>query len=123
MTKMTKKEYFIEIMNYLKASKDAKLQDYINFLQKEIDGLDRKTAAARAKAERTRADADALTDALADVVPDTFTTIPDIIALLNLPEVTPAKATYRLNALVADGILEKGKMEVNKKEYVVYKHC
>ena len=117
---MTEREHYADIAKIL--SKISGTEGHIEFLNKRIYGLDRKSANARAKALRTRADSDALTDELADVVPGEFYSIPEIIRLLKVNEATPAKATYRLNALVADGILEKGKIEIEGKEYTAYRH-
>ena len=118
---MTEREHYECIKDIL--SSISGTEEHIEFLERRIEGLDRKSANARIKAARTRADADGLTDELADVVPnESFTTIPEIINLLKINEATPAKATYRLNALVADGILEKAKIEIEGKEYTAYRH-
>lgn len=117
----TKKEYFNAIADLLSDMKCSK--DYIDFLRKEANALTRKVENAKAKAQTKRADSDALADAIADIVPDEFTTIADITALLNDPSATKAKVTYRLNALVADGVLEKSSVVVGKKTFVTYKHC
>ena len=115
-TKTTKKDNFNAIITALNGAldfgydPDFDVDALIEFCEKEIATLDKRSAKAKETAAAKKAEADALTEAIAAVLPADFTTIDDVVALMNDPEVTRGKVQYRLTQLVKSGVAEKGEL-------------
>ena len=110
MTKTTKREKFLTIVEILTNAGETDLAECITH---EIELLDNKAAKAKAKAAEKKAETDELTDAVAAVLTDELTTIADITAKVDGGEdVTIHKVTNRLSRLVAAGIAEKEQIAV-----------
>ena len=110
MTKTTKREKFLTIVEILTNAGET---DLANCIAHEIELLDNKAAKAKAKAAEKKAENDELTDAVAAVLTDELTTIADITAKVDGGEdVTIHKVTNRLSRLVAAGIAEKEQIAV-----------
>ena len=110
MTKTTKREKFLTIVEILTNAGETDLADCIAH---EIELLDNKAAKAKAKAAEKKAENDELTDAVAAVLTDELTTIADITAKVDGGEdVTVHKVTNRLSRLVAAGVAEKEQIAV-----------
>ena len=111
-TKTTKKDYFEQIITL---AEDADRQDIVEFAQKEIEALERKAAKAKERAADKKAEADTLTEVVAECVTDEFETIADIAArvLETGVDATVSKISYRLNKLAKEvGSVEKGEVTV-----------
>ena len=111
-TKTTKKDYFEQIITL---AEDADRQDIVEFAQKEIEALERKAAKAKERAADKKAEADTLTEVVAECVTDEFETIADIAArvLETGVDATISKISYRLNKLAKEvGSVEKGEVTV-----------
>ena len=111
-TKPTKKDYFEQIITL---AEDADRQDIVEFAQKEIEALERKAAKAKERAADKKAEADTLTEVVAECVTDEFETIADIAArvLETGVDATISKISYRLNKLAKEvGSVEKGEVTV-----------
>ena len=74
--------------------------DAVAFAANEQVLLANKAAKAKAKAAEKKAEGDELRDAVEAVLTDEFQTIADIAAQIEGEDVTVAKVTYRLGALV-----------------------
>ena len=72
------------------------------FAEKEIAALDRKAAKAKETAAKKKTENDPIMDAVVDVLTsaDDFLTIAQVTAAIGQDDVTTAKVTYRLSALV-----------------------
>ena len=124
MKKVTKKEFYQELINYFKGDETAfELTEnvVIEFCEKEIAALEKKAESAKKSAAKRKAKNDVLTDYVKDALTDEFASIADITDIiedvLNVTdevdiEVTPSKVTYRLTALVKDGFAEKQAIDV-----------
>ena len=108
--KITKKDNFTAIAEFLSANGKTEWADVINH---EIELLDKKAATAKATAAKKKVEGDALTDAVAAVLTDELATIADIAAKVDGDDVTVSKVQYRLNALVANGKARKEQVTVS----------
>jgi hypothetical protein len=87
--------------------------DLVEFAETAIDQLDRKAAAAKAKAEKVKAEGDELRDKIAEVLTDDYQTIPQIVAAVGIEDLTPAKVTARLTQLIKAGKAHKDKVKTS----------
>lgn len=109
-TKMTKKEMYNGLIATLTDNFEAnEVQEYVDFLQKEIDILDHRAEKEKERRAAKKAEGDDLKDAVQEVIgaePITAAAIADALAE-DFPEVTKAKVTYRATQLVKDGAIFK----------------
>ena len=118
-TKITKRDNYNTLLALLPemlnagmidSAEDAQLAEFLN---KELENLDKRAANAKKYAAKNKASADALTEAALDVLTETdaYMTIPQIVAAINAngenADATPQKLTYRLSKLVETGSIEK----------------
>ena len=108
--KITKKDNFTAIAEFLSANGKTEWADVINH---EIELLDKKAATAKATAAKKKVEGDALTDAVAAALTDELATIADIAAKVDGDDVTVSKVQYRLNQLVANGKARKEQVTVS----------
>ena len=85
----------------------------IDYAVNEQNHLADKAAKAKAKAAEKRAEGDALQDAVLAALGDEFEPIAVIAERVDGEDVTVAKVTYRLGALVKAGKAEKAEIKVN----------
>ena len=109
--KMTKKEMFAKIAEAMSADTEV-----VEFCAKEIAALDKKAAKARERAAQKRAEGDELKDVVKSVLTEDFQTTADIMLQIEGDEVTVGKVSYRLNALVKDGVAQKEDVTVETSE-------
>jgi DNA-binding PadR family transcriptional regulator len=122
--KFTKRDFYQTLIAKTKGEItqfDLTDDDIVTFCENELALLNKRAENAKNAAAKKKADGDALTDAIAEVLTDEFTPIADIVAKIDGDDITPAKVTYRLNALVADGIAEKQQITVDKRKIQGYK--
>lgn len=116
--KVTKKDYFTKVIDLLNGAlefgydPDEDVNAVIEFCEKEIATLDKRSAKAKETAAAKKAETDALTEAIAAILPVDFTSVDDVVALMNDEEVTRGKVQYRLTQLVKAGTAEKGEVTV-----------
>lgn len=118
-TKITKRDNYNTLLALLPemlnagmidSTEDARLAEFLN---KELENLDKRASNAKKYAAKNKASADALTEAALDVLTeaDAYLTIPQIVAAINAngenEDATPQKLTYRLSKLVEAGSIEK----------------
>ena len=108
MEKMTKKEMYSLI-----AELCADNADIVAFCENEVAKLDAKAAKAKEKAAEKKVEGDELRDAVQAALTDEFEPIADIAARVEGEDVTVAKVTYRLTALVKAGLAEKAEIKVS----------
>lgn len=122
------KNYFGNIEGAIGETEDGAVyaEDAIELFDKEIAAMDKKNEGARKRAAKKRAESDALKNAIAATLTDEFKFTDEIFAEFaeneDYPELTKAKVTARLSALVRDGAAEKEyrKAEDGKKR-IAYK--
>lgn len=114
-TKITKRDNYETLLsllpemlnaNLIDSSMDAQLAEFLN---KELENLDKRATNAKKYAAKNKADADALTEQIAAVLAleDRYMTIPEIVDIVDSTDITPQKTTYRLNKLVEASRVEK----------------
>lgn len=122
-TKKTKTMYFEELRELVLTTViDAEKQaEYVEFIDKQIEALDKRKAAAAARAEKKKAESDALTDAIYELIGDKLVTVDEITVAFDDEEVTRAKITARLGKLVNAGLIEKEPVRVDGKKRMAYR--
>lgn len=110
MKKLTKKEMFTLMQEAFEAKViPENAADLADFCAAEIESLDRKAAKAKEYAAKKKADSDALTEKVAEVLTAQYTPVDEVVAALEADgvEVTKQKVVYRLSKLVEAGTVEK----------------
>lgn len=110
--KITKRDYYEmlkEIVYPTNADCEMTVEqgELIEFLDKQISLIDSKAEKAKARNAEKKANGDELREVVQGVLTDEFQTIDAIVAQIEGEEVTKAKVTARLTALVNNGIAEK----------------
>ena len=119
MTKITKRDIFSVILAaaeneniVIEGETEVTLTDIVTEMEKQIASLDKKAETAKAKAAEKKAAGDELRERVFAVVGFEPMTIAEVTEALGDEEVSANKVTYRLNALVEAGMLEKGEAKV-----------
>ena len=131
MEKITKKMHYENLIAYIRGEDTITSEsDMIDFCLAQIADLDKKSAKAKERAEKKKAEADVLTDLVYSVMTDEFQTGAEIATavLAQLPEdtdVTAAKVTARITKLVnADAVVKEQvtvEVEGKKSKKMAYK--
>ena len=116
--KVTKRERFNQIVDVLSGVDGT--DELVVFVQDQIELLDRKAAKAKETAATKKAE-DALLPVVEAALTDELSTIADIVARIDMEDMTAAKAASRLNKLVALNKAEKGTVKVDKRTLVAFK--
>lgn len=121
--KKTKAMYFAELREMIvNAGIDQEKQDeLLEFIDKEVDTLNRRKDAAAARAEKKRAESDALTDAIFAKIGEELVTVDDIMDGLDGEDITRNKVTARLGKLVKMGKIVKESVKVDGKNRMAYR--
>ena len=119
-TKVTKREYFERIIEIAEA---AGATDIADFARKQIKQLEAKAEKAKERAAKTKAEGDALREAVQAVLTEDYQTIDAITEQVDFEDVTRAKVVARLTQLVKNNIAEKEmvKVEGASKKQTAYK--
>ena len=110
--KVTKRDYYEmlkEIVYPTNADCEMTVEqgELIEFIDKQIALIDSKAEKAKVRNAEKKANGDELREVVQNVLTDEFQTIDAIVAQIEGEEVTKAKVTARLTALVNNGIAEK----------------
>lgn len=119
--KITKREYFAmvaEIVNGSSAENKAELMEFIN---KQVEALDKKADKAKERAAEKRAAGDELRACVQSVLTEGFQTIDEIVDTIGDENITRNKVVARLTQLVAAGVAVKDKVESGSKKVMGYK--
>lgn len=121
--KKTKAMYFAELRDLVVAAVDEEeLQDeYLDFIDKQIEALDKRKVAAAARAQKKRAESDDLTDAIFEQITEDLATVDEIVLKLDIEGVTRSKVTARLGKLVKAGSVIKEFVRVDGKKKTAYR--
>lgn len=115
--KITKKEKLTAIIAILKGEgTEIDTAELITYCEKEIEGLDKKAAKAKETAAKKKAEADELTDKVAELLTDELQTTADITAQLEDEDITTHKVSYRLTSLVKNGVAVKEEISIAGKD-------
>lgn len=119
--KITKKEMYEGIIATLTEGYGEEAAEYIEFLQGEINALDKRAAKEKERRAAKKAEGDDLQDAVKGRIgaePITAEAIAEELAE-EFPEVTKAKVTYRATQLVKAGEIYKVQIKTEDGKKVV----
>lgn len=120
--KFTKVDYFTLLKDVVDgATLDAETAMNVkDFLDKEIEQLEKRKVAAKDRAEKKKAESDALTDEIYALLTDEPQTVEDLLAAFEDETVTRNKITSRLGKLVKAGLVEKDTAKIDGNRKMVY---
>ena len=115
--KMTQRDYF----ELIKA-KLADEEDIVAFCDERIAALDHRAEKAKEYKAKKQAESDALKQAIAEALTEEFQTADEILTKVQNDdkEVTKAKITARVSALVREGQAVKAKVKIDKRTLTAY---
>ena len=117
----TKREMYEGLIATLTENFGDEIQEYVDFLNGEIEALDKRAAKEKERRAAKKAEGDDLKDAVKNAIgaePITAGEIADGLAE-DFPEVTKAKVTYRASQLVKDGEIYKVQIKTEDGKKVV----
>lgn len=122
-TKKTKAMYFNELREMVIAAvEDQELQaELVDFIDKQLETLEKRRIAAASRAEKKRSESDAMTEAVLSQVGEELVTVDDIVAALDSEDVTRNKVTARLGKLVKAGVIVKEAVRVDGNKRMAYR--
>ena len=118
--KMTKAMWFEELKELVLASEYANKDEAIEFIDKQLETLAGRAAKAKERAEKNKAEGDELRAAVASVLTVEPQTIDAIVAQIEGEDITKAKVTARLTALVKAGIATKEPVKDGSRKVMAY---
>ena len=120
--KFTKVDYFTLLKDVVDGmTLDAETAMNVkDFLDKEIEQLEKRKIAAKDRAEKKKAESDALTDEIYTLLTDEPQTVEDLLAAFEDETVTRNKITSRLGKLVKAGLADKDIAKIDGNRKMVY---
>lgn len=121
--KKTKAMYFAELREMVLAAVEDQAQqdELVEFIDKQIETLEKRKVAAAERAEKKKAESDAMTDAILAQIGDELITVDEIVVALDSEEVTRNKVTARLGKLVKAGMIVKEAVKVDGNKRMAYR--
>lgn len=121
--KKTKAMYYAELREMVLTTvlDEEKQDELVEFIDKQVEALEKRRAAATARAEKKRAESDAMTDAILAQIGDELMTVDDIVEALEDDDATRNKVTARLGKLVRNGLVVKEAIKVDGTKRMAYK--
>lgn len=121
--KKTKAMYFAELREMVLAAVEDQAQqnELVEFIDKQIETLEKRKIAAAERAEKKKAESDAMTDAILAQIGDELITVDEIVIALDSEEVTRNKVTARLGKLVKAGTIVKEAVKVEGNKRMAYR--
>lgn len=113
MKKFTNKDRYTAIIAALNgAETEIATDELVEFCQKQIDALDRKSVKAKEKADARKEALDELTDTIYDILTDEPMTIGQILEILDDDDLTNAKVSNRCLKLAKAGRAVKSEVTI-----------
>ena len=121
--KKTKAMYFVELRKMVLAAVEDQAQqdELVEFIDKQIETLEKRKVAAAERAEKKKAESDAMTDAILAQIGNELITVDEIVVALDSEEVTRNKVTARLGKLVKAGTIVKEAVKVEGNKRMAYR--
>ena len=121
--KKTKAMYFAELREMVLAAVEDQAQqdELVEFIDKQIETLEKRKVAAAERAEKKKAESDAMTDAILAQIGNKLITVDEIVIALDSEEVTRNKVTARLGKLVKAGTIVKEAVKVEGNKRMAYR--
>lgn len=123
IVKKTKVMYFAELREMVLAAVEDQAQqdELVEFIDKQIETLEKRKVAAAERAEKKKAESDAMTDAILAQIGNELITVDEIVIALDSEEVTRNKVTARLGKLVKAGTIVKEAVKVEGNKRMAYR--
>jgi FixJ family two-component response regulator len=118
--KMTKAMWLEEIKGVVEAADYENKEGAIDFINKQIETLAAKAEKAKEKAAKAKAEGDELRAIVEGILTEDAQPIDDIVAQIEGEDVTKAKVTARLTALVNAGIAKKEPVKAGSRKIMAY---
>ena len=116
--------YFTELKDMVMEAEEVtnELKDeLVDFIDKQIETIEKRKVAAAARAEKKKAEADALTDEIFALMTEDFMTADEIVDMLDDETITRNKVTARLAKLINAEKVVKENIKVDGKRKMAYK--
>lgn len=119
MEKKTKAMYFNELREMVTSyvEESAEREDLLEFIDKQLELIEKRKVAASEKAAKKKSESDALTETIFSLIGEDLITVDEIVEAINDENVTRNKVTARLGKLVKNELIVKVavKMDGNKR--------
>ena len=119
--KITKTEYFAMVAEIIEGSGVENKAELMEFIQKQVEALDKKADKAKERAAEKKAAGDELRTKVQSVLTEELQTIDEIVEAIGEEDVTRNKVVARLTQLVAAGVAVKDKVDSGSKKVMGYK--
>ena len=119
--KITKKAYFAMVAEIVDNSNAENKDELMEFIEKQVEALDKKAAKAKERAAEKKAEGDALRDKVEAVLTDEVQVIDQIVEAIGDEDVTRNKVVARLTQLVKADIAVKEEVKNGSKKVMGYK--
>lgn len=119
--KITKKEYFENILQIINTIDADNKNDLIDFINHEIELIESKAAKAKERAEKNKQQSDELTVKIESKLSADWQTSDDITTAINEEDVTRSKVIARLSQLVKNGKVEKQQGKIENRKVMTYR--
>ena len=115
--RITKRDNYEALKEIVEKSNVENAEMLVEFINKQIEMIDNKSAKAKEKAAEKRAEGDELRAVIKSVLTNEYQTVDAITAQIEGEDITKAKVVARLTQLVNNGeaVKEQRKSEDNKK--------
>lgn len=112
-TKITNKSRYAAIINALTGAPcDIETDELVNFCERQIAAIDRKSEKARERAAEQRKVSDELTERIAAMLTDEPQTLGELAAAIGDEDITTSKVSARCSKLVKEGRATKTEVTV-----------
>lgn len=112
-TKITNKSRYAAIINALTGAPcDIETDELVNFCERQIAAIDRKSEKARERAAEQRKVSDELTERIAAMLTDEPQTLSELATAIDDEDITPSKVSARCSKLVKEGRAAKTEITV-----------
>ena len=119
--KITKKEYFEMVAEIVEGSGAENKEELMEFINKQVEALDKKAAKAKERAAEKKAEGDELRAKVEAVLTDEVQVIDEIVDAIGEEDVTRNKVVARLTQLVKAGIAVKEEVKNGSKKVMGYR--
>ena len=118
---ITKKDYFAMVAEIVDNSNAENKDELMEFIEKQVEALDKKAAKAKERAAEKKAEGDALRDKVEAVLTNEVQVIDQIVEAIGDEDVTRNKVVARLTQLVKADIAVKEEVKNGSKKVMGYK--
>lgn len=121
--KKTKAMYFAELKEMVIAAVEDQEQqnELVDFIDKQLETLEKRKVSAAARAAKKREESDAITYQILAQIGDELQTVDEIVAAIDDETVTRNKVTARLGKLVKNGTIVKEAVKVDGNKRMAYR--